>query len=179
MATHPTFLGLTLDPTLTYSTHIHNISVKAHKPLQMIKALTSTESTWSPIAFFLTIINKLQIMQNAALRLPQDAHKTQTDNIYMAKPSYFPYTTATRVECKQKTQHPSNHLHKHTTYFNTPTIFNNGRLTTNIPLDTRTVTTTDIKTNMRHIHRYIVSRHLATRDNSPPHSSHPCPTQNN
>ena len=42
MATHPRVLGLTLDPKLTYSTHIHNISVQAHKPLQIIKALTST-----------------------------------------------------------------------------------------------------------------------------------------
>ena len=31
MATHPKVLGLTLDPKLTYSTHIHNISVHAHK----------------------------------------------------------------------------------------------------------------------------------------------------
>ena len=34
MATHPKVLGLTLDPKLTYNTHIHNISVQAHKPLQ-------------------------------------------------------------------------------------------------------------------------------------------------
>ena len=57
------------------------------------------------------------------------------------------------------------------------TIFNNGRYTTNIPTDPHTVTTTDIKTNMRHIHTSIVSRHLATRDNikilrtPPPHIS--------
>ena len=42
MATHPKVLGLTLDPKLTYSTHIHNISVQTHKPLQIIKALTAT-----------------------------------------------------------------------------------------------------------------------------------------
>ena len=42
MATHPKVMGLTLDPKLTYSTHIHNISVQAHKPLQIIKALTAT-----------------------------------------------------------------------------------------------------------------------------------------
>ena len=42
MATHPEVMGLTLDPEHTYSTHIHNISVQAHKPLQMIKTLTET-----------------------------------------------------------------------------------------------------------------------------------------
>ena len=39
MATHPKVLGFTLDPKLTY---IHNISVQAHKPLQIIKTLTAT-----------------------------------------------------------------------------------------------------------------------------------------
>ena len=68
------------------------------------------------------------------------------------------------------------------TYFNIPrlkktTILNNGRYTTNIPTDPHTVTTTDIKINMRHIHTSIVSRHLATRGNNkilrtpPPHTS--------
>ena len=90
MATHPKVLGFTLDPKLTYSTHIHNISVQAHKPLHMIKTLTSTgwgkqketlmttykavmrpaleyaSSIWSPLASS-TSINKLQVMQNAAL----------------------------------------------------------------------------------------------------------------
>ena len=37
MDMHPKFLGLTLDPKLTYSTHMHNISVHAHKPLQIKK----------------------------------------------------------------------------------------------------------------------------------------------
>ena len=91
MATHPMVLDLTLDLKLTYSTHSHNISVQAHKPLQIIKALTATgwgkqketlmaaykevmrpaleyaSSVWSPIASS-TSINKLQGMQNAALR---------------------------------------------------------------------------------------------------------------
>ena len=42
MATHPKVLGLTFDPELTYSTHIYNISVHAHKPRQTIKSLTAT-----------------------------------------------------------------------------------------------------------------------------------------
>ena len=47
----------------------------------------------------------------------------------------------------------------------------------NIPTDPHTVTTTDIKADMRHIHTSIVSRHLATRGNNkilctpPPHIS--------
>ena len=35
MATHPKVLGVTLDPKITYNTHIHNISVHAHMPLQI------------------------------------------------------------------------------------------------------------------------------------------------
>ena len=42
MAMHPKVLGLTLDPKLTYSTHIHNMPVHAHKPPQMIKTVTAT-----------------------------------------------------------------------------------------------------------------------------------------
>ena len=42
MATYPKVLGLTLDQKLTYSTHIHNISIQAHNPLQIIKTLTAT-----------------------------------------------------------------------------------------------------------------------------------------
>ena len=47
--------------------------------------------------------------------------------------------------------------------------------TTNIPAYPQTITATDIKTNMRHIHTSIVSRHLATRGHNkilrtpPPH----------
>ena len=55
MASHPKVLGLTLDPKLTYSTHIHNISVQAHNPLQMIKHSQQQEGvnrrrhSWLPI----------------------------------------------------------------------------------------------------------------------------------
>ena len=101
--------------------------------------------------------------------------------------SYFPYTSTYSFhtsQYKQKTQHPSHPLHKHTTYFNTP------RLT---PPPTTTAATQQtsyrlphshynrhkIKTNMRHIHTSIVSRHLATRGYNkilrtpPPHIINP------
>ena len=146
MATHPKVLGLTLDPKLTYSTHIHNISVQAHKPLQIIKALTATgwgkqketlmatykavmrpaleyaSSVWSPIASS-TSINKLQVMQNAALRTATGC--TQDTNIQHLHDETLTLPIHEHLQLhasqyKQKTQHPSHPIHKHTTYFNTP-----------------------------------------------------------
>ena len=146
MATHPKVLGLALDPKLTYSTHIHNISVQAHKPLQIIKALTETRwgkqkdtlmatykavmrpgleyasSVWSPIASS-TSINKLQVMQNTALRTATGC--TQDTNIQHLHDETLTLPIHKHLQLhasqyKQKTQHPSHPLHKHTTYFNTP-----------------------------------------------------------
>ena len=95
-------LGLTLSPKLTYSTHIYNIYVQAHTPQQMIKSLTATgwgkqketlmatykavmipalecaSFIWSPLASS-TSINKLQVLQNAALRTATGC--TQDTNI--------------------------------------------------------------------------------------------------
>ena len=156
MATHPKVLGLTLDPKLTYSTHIHNISVQAHKPLQIIKALTATgwgkqketlmatykavmrpaleyaSSVWSPIASS-TSINKLQVMQNAALRTATGC--TQDTNIQHLHDETLTLPIHEHLQLhasqyKQKTQHPSHPLHKHTTYFNTPRLKNPLFLTT-------------------------------------------------
>ena len=156
MATHPKVLGLTLDPKLTYSTHIHNISVQAHKPLQIIKALTATgwgkqketlmatytavmrpaleyaSSVWSPIASS-TSINKLQVMQNAALRTATGC--TQDTNIQHLHDETLTLPIHEHLQLhasqyKQKTQHPSHPLHKHTTYFNTPRLKKTLFLTT-------------------------------------------------
>ena len=149
----------------------------------MRPALEYAYSVWSPIASS-TSINKLQVMQNAALRTATGC--TQDTNIQHLHDETLTLPIHEHLQLhasqyKQKTQHPSHPLHKYTTYFDTPrlkkTIFNNGRYTTNIPTDPHTVTTTDIKTNMRHIHTSIVSRHLATRGNNkilrtpPPHTS--------
>ena len=134
MATHPKVLGLTLDPNLTYSTHIHNISVHAQKPLQIIKALTATEwdkqkerlmTTYkavmrpalecaSSIWFYLassTSINKLQVMQNAALRTATG--RTQNTNIQHLHDETLTHPIHDHLQLhasqyKQKT-HPSHH----------------------------------------------------------------------
>ena len=109
-------------------------------------------------------------MQNAALRTATGC--TQDTNIHHLHDETLILPIHKHIKLhasqfNQKTQHPSHPLHEHTTYSNTPRLkkifVNNGRYTTNIPTDPHTVTTTDIKTNMRHIHTSIVSRHLATR----------------
>ena len=114
----------------------------------MRPALEYAPSVWSPIASS-TSINKLQVMQNAALRTATGC--TQDTNIQHLHDETLTLHIHEHLQLhasqyKQKTQHLSYLLHKHTTYFNTPrlknTIFNNGRYTTNIPTDPHTVTTT-------------------------------------
>ena len=131
MAMHPKVLGLTLDPKLTYSTHIDNISVHAHKPLQIINALTATgwgkqkktlmatyktvmrpaleyaSSIWSPLASS-TSISKLQVMQNTTLRTATGYTLPIHEHLQLHASQY-----------KQKNT-PSHPLHKHITYINTP-----------------------------------------------------------
>ena len=158
MTMHPKVLDLSLDPKLTYITHIHHMSIHthihihphtptyththphSHKPLHIIKVLTTrgrgkqngtlittykavmgptleySSSMWSPLASSISI-NKLEVMQNAALRLPHDAHKT---------PKYIGMTKHDDVhlhalQYKLKIQHPSHPLHKHTRYLYTVT----------------------------------------------------------
>ena len=134
--------GSYLDQKLTYNTHIHNISVHAHKPLQIIKTLTATgwgkqketlivtykavmrlvleyvSSIWSPLVSS-TSINKLQVMQNAALRTATGC--TQNTNIQHMHDETLTLPIHGHLQLhtsqyKRKT-HP---LHQLTTYFNTP-----------------------------------------------------------
>ena len=85
-------------------------------------AMEYASSIWSPLASS-TSINKLQVMQNAALRTATGC--TQTTNIQHLhdKTLILPIHEHLQLHAsqdKQKTQHPSHPLHKHTTYFNTP-----------------------------------------------------------
>ena len=139
IATYPKVLGLTLDPKLIYSTHIHNITVQVHKPLQITKALTATgdgkqketlmatykavmrpaleyaSSVCSPIASS-TSINKLQVMQNAALRTATGCtHDTNIQHLH-DETLTIPIQEHLQLhasQSKQKTQHPSHPLHTH------------------------------------------------------------------
>ena len=188
MATHPNVLR---PKTHIQHTHSQHLSISTHATTNDKSTVTGWGKQETLMATYKVPYGRLLHPRPALtnckscrmqhLELPQDAHKTQTYNICMTKHSYFPYTST-----YSSTRHNTN---KYTTSI-TPltqtynilqhskaknTIFNNGRYTTNISTDPHTIT--DIKTNMRHIHTFIVSVHLATRSNSkilrtpPPHIS--------
>ena len=87
----------------------------------MRPALETGSSIWSLLSSS-TSINKLQVMQNTALRTATGC--TQDTNIQHLHDEalLLPIHEQLQLhasEYKQKTQHPSHLLHKHTTYFNT------------------------------------------------------------
>ena len=124
-----------------------------NKPLQIIKTLTATgwgkqkdilmttykavirraleyvSSIWSSLAS-LTSINKQKVMQNAALRTATGC--TQDTNIQYLhdETPIHEHLQLHASQFKQKTQHSSHPLHKHTTHFNTTSIKNPLSLTT-------------------------------------------------
>ena len=113
-------------------------------------------------------ITNCKLSRTQHWELLQDAHIKYLHDETLTPPIHEHLQLHTS-QCKQKTQYPSHPLHKHTsTLQGKDTMLNNGRYTTNI----HTVTTTDIITNIRHIH---TSRHIATRGNDkilrtpPPH----------
>ena len=137
MALHPKVLGLTLDPKLTYNAHIQNIATHAQKPLQVIKALTGTtwgkqketlvatykavmrptleyaSSIWSPMASP-TSINKLQVMQNAALRACTGCtHDTNIQHLH-DETNILPIQKHLQLhasQIRQKAQYPYHQYH--------------------------------------------------------------------
>ena len=50
MATHPNVLDLTIDPKLTYSTHIHNISVQTHNAYGIDSLSIFHSKNYGPLA---------------------------------------------------------------------------------------------------------------------------------
>ena len=137
-------------------------------------------SIWSPMASP-TSINKLQVMQNAALRACTGCtHDTNIQHLH-DETNILPIQKHLQLhasQIRQKAQYPSHPLYRYITHNNSqrlmkPTTFNNSRYTTNIPTDPCTVTTADIKANMRDIHTTIFSQHLAARDNNKILRTHP------
>ena len=132
----------------------------------MRQTLEYASSIWSPIASS-TSINNPQVMQNAELSTAtgctQDTNMQHLHDETLTLPIHE-HLQLHASQYKQKTQHPSHPLHKHTTYFNTPRLKHshyNRHKNKHAPYTV--------------IHISIASRHLATRGNTkivrtpPPH----------
>ena len=136
MVTHPKVLGLTLDPKQKETLMVTYTAV-------MRPALEYISYIWSPLASS-TSINKLQVMQNAALRTA--AGCTQDTNIQHLHEETLTLPIHEHLllhasQYKQKT-HPSYPLHKHTTYFKTQRLKKTLFLTTAATQQTFTHTPT-------------------------------------
>ena len=110
-------------------------------------ALGYASSIWSPLASS-TSINKLQVMQNAALRTSTEC--TQDINIQhlhdetVILPIHERTYSSTRRNTNRK--HNIHHPPPASQYSKEKnTIFYNDRYTTNIPIDSHTITSRDIK----------------------------------
>ena len=127
----------------------------------MKPALEYASSIWSPLASSASI-NKLQVMQNTALRTAtgctQDTNIQHLHDETLILPIHE-HLQLHASQYKQKTQHPpltqTYNILQHSKAKNT--IFSNGRYTTNIPTDPHTISTTAVKTNMHHIHTFLKS----------------------
>ena len=127
-------------------------------------------SIWSPMASS-TSINKLQVMQNAALRACTGCtHDTNIQHLH-DETNILPIQKHLQLhasQVRQKAQHPSHPLHRYTTHNTTqqlmkPTTFNNLRYTTNNLTDSSTLTIADIKANVCDIHTRDNNKILCTR----------------
>ena len=111
----------------------------------MRSALEYASSIWSPLASS-TSINKLQVMQNAALRTATGCTQNTIIQYLHDQTLTLPIHEHLQLHAsqyKQKIQHPSHPQHKCTLYFNTPrlnTIVNNGHCTIK---HSHIITTTD------------------------------------
>ena len=131
----------------------------------MRPTLEYASSIWSPIASP-TSINKLQVMQNAALRACTGCtHDTNIQHLH-DKTNIVPIQKHLQLhasQVRQKAQYPSHPLHRYTTYNTSqrqmkPTIFNNSRYTTKHPhrLLHRHHSRHESK-HARHTHKYCLS----------------------
>ena len=156
MTTHPKILGLTLDPKLTYNRHIDLAATKARMTINILKVLTSTKwgkhketilatykaitrpvleyasTIWSPNASE-TNIDKLQIVQNTALRIATGCtHDTNTQHLH-DETNVLPIHQHLQLhasQIRQKAQHPTHPLHKLTIDPHTPRLKNKPHSTT-------------------------------------------------
>jgi hypothetical protein len=191
---NPKILGLNFDPKLNFNDHIGKTKEKASKTINILKALTSTNwgkqketivttyktitrpileyasTVWSPIAAN-TNVNKLQTIQNSALRIATGCTKdTNTQHLHeetLVQPLKN-HLQLHASQMRQKAEYPSQPMHSLIQETKQPrqirqTIFNNNNYTYEIKTDPNTITEDVINKNIKTIHTALVQKHLDNR----------------
>ena len=168
---NPKFLGLHLDPKLTFNRHIEQTKEKASKTINMLKALTTKKwgkdketivatykaitrpqleyasTVWSPI-ISTTNMNELQTLQNTALRIATGC-TADTDISHLHQETLvLPLETHLKLhasQLKEKTKLPFHPLHPLRTQPKPPRIKKKTIFQENNDY------TTEIKTNVQNI----------------------------
>ena len=194
---HPKVLGLTFDPKLTYAEHIKNTTTKASKTINILKTLTSTQwgkqketitatykaitrpileyssTIWSPITSN-TNINKLQTIQNTALRIATGCTADTNIQHLHDETKILPLQQHLKLHASQlhqTAQQPSHPLHKFTNQqasqrkMKNSVFLSNNNYITHIPTNDN-VTAKDTEQNKKLIHTSIVQTYLNTRTNN-------------
>jgi hypothetical protein len=193
--THPKILGITFDPKLNFNTHIHNTHDRATKIIKILKCLTSTNwgkqkevllttyktitqpiieygSTIGSPSLAPTHVNKLQTIQNTALRIATCSTADTNQSHLHTETKTLPIDQHLRLHASQlgpKAQAPTHPLHTHTKPYNPPrlmkqTVFTNRNYTTNISIEPDQATTETQNRRKKQIHTTITTNYI---DNLP------------
>jgi hypothetical protein len=192
---HPKVLGLTFDPKLNYKQHIEKTKDKASKTVNILKALTSSKwgkqketitttykaitrptleyasTIWSPIVAS-SNLNKLQVIQNTALRIATGCTKdTNTQHLHeetLIQPlGHHLQLHASQI--RQKSQHPAHPMHSLSQHNTQPryirqTIFHNkNNYTYEIQTNTNSVSEEIINNNLKTIHTSLVQKYIDSK----------------
>ena len=199
---NPKILGLHLDPKLNFNQHIQQTKEKASKTINVLKALTSTKwgkdketivatykaitrpqleyasTVWSPIVSN-TQMNKLQVIQNNALRIATGCTADTNTNHLHQETLVLPLSNHLRLhasQLKEKTKLPYHPLHPLRMQPKPPrimkkTIFQeNNNYTTDIKTNSQNIELAVITNNMKQIHTEIVHQYTQTIPDNTIHS---------
>ena len=190
-------LGLHFDPSLKFNTHITKTKDTANKGLNVLKALTTNSwgkcketiittyktitrpiieyacTVWSPLAAE-TNINKLQVIQNTALRIATGCTRDTNQQHLHQETQILPVKEHLKLHAsnfKQKTYSTSHPLHELTNQLTPPrnmkpSLFQSTNYTVN-PQITNNLTDQQITSNMKTIHTNIVDKYITSIQPNP------------
>jgi hypothetical protein len=194
---NPKILGLTMDPKLNYASHIEITQKRARKTVGVLKALTGTDwgkdketisatykaitrpqleyasTIWSPVASK-SSKNKLQVVQNSALRIATghtrdtNVQHLHSETLVLPIEQHTQMLAAQTREKASNPKHPLNHLlnPQEPPRRMKETIFNSQTITRIQKCTGETVTQEEMSRNIKTLHTDAVEEYLRSRENN-------------